>query len=1073
MKSCVLLGTQLFAKLIRGFFNSWIQLSNWHNSTFESMQNHPEFYVTILYLLAAVPFVWLGLHAWRKRPAVAVTPFAWAMLGMAIWSFTYSLEIFFPSLAAKLFITKIEYIGIVSIPVFLLFFTLEFTGNSHLLVPRSRLLLWSIPLIILLLVWTNEFHHLMWDTAKVVETRGLRLLDIRYGFFFWVQVIFSYFLMIITSILLIMEMIQRPGIYRVQISLVVLSIMTPWIGSLIFVGKLNPIPDLDVTPLLFLPTGIGLSWAIIRYRLLEIVPLQHVTLLKNMLDGVIVINASGRILYLNPLAEKIFGRSEAEVIGQPIKHISEKYGELLASHLSSKGQATEIEIGTGTQSKIYEITHSQISVINNQRSSDVMFSLHDITQRKEAESALSRRESIMSAIGLAAEQFLKETAWEHHVPDVLEKVGQAANVSRAYVFMNHVDEQGTTYSSQRYEWTAPGITPQLGSESLQQVPLRDAGFERWETTLSAGKPIYGLLKEFPESEQSILSDQGILSIAILPIFVDNHWWGFIGFDECTYERYWTGTELESLHIAASILGSAETRARTEQKLIRRQEALNLLHDIVREALQAKSLRLMAEDLSGRLARLISANGCFITLWDEANVQVVPLASNSASRDTYLSLQPVSKDYTFTELALQSRQTLTIDDAYNSQFLEHEIAKQCPARSLIVLPLIAEKEKIGAIILSFKDFHQFQPDEVTICEQASDLIAIAFDKFKVMEQAQRRADTSETLRKAGAALSETLETGQAITRILEQLKEVIPYDSASIQVLDGEELEIIGGSGWDHPNDIVGMRFAINGNNPNSIVIKSGKAYLLSDTHKEFEIFRNPPHNKIKSWLGVPLIYQNKTIGIITIESFELTRFTNDEVLLATTFANQASIALENARIFKETQDQAITDPLTGIYNRRGLFQIGDFEFERARRINRPFSAMIFDIDHFKKVNDQYGHATGDQTLRGMAERCRIGSRAVDVIGRYGGEEFVVLLPETNLESARMVAERLRLAVMKEPFTTDGGPLPVTISIGVAETNELDTLKTLIERADIALYEAKRNGRNCVVVNHSTELPDQT
>ncbi len=1038
------------------------------------MQNRPDLYVSAIYLLAAVPFAWLGLHAWRKRPAVAVTPFAWAMLGMSIWSFAYSLEILFPSLPAKLFLTKIEYIGIVSIPVFLLFFSLEYTGNSHLLALRTRMLLWSIPLTILFLVWTNESHHLIWDMARIIEVRGLKLLDVRYGFFFWVQIIFSYTMVIIASILLIMEMIQRPGIYRIQISFVVLGILIPWVGSLIFVGKLNPIPNLDITPLLFLPTGIGLSWAIIRYRLLEIVPLEHITVLKNMQAGVIIVNSSERILYVNPVAEKLFKRSESEVIGQPLKHISEKYGETLVSHLTSTENQTEIKIGTGTQTKVYEMTVSQVSALKSQNNSDMMISLHDITQRKETEAALSRRESIMSAIGLAAEQFLKDTSWEQNVPNVLEKIGQAANVSRVYVFMNYSDEQGIIYSSQCYEWAAPGITPQIKNNNLQHVPLRTAGLKRWEETLSTGEPIHGLLSELPESEQKALDGQNIFSIAILPIFVDNHWWGFIGFDECTYERYWTGTELEALHIAASILGSAETRARTEQKLIRRQEALNLLHDIVREALQAKSLRLMAKDLADRLAKLISANECFITLWDEANLQVVPLASNSTSRDTYLSLQPVSRDYTFTELALQLGHSLSVDDAYNSQYLEHEIAKQCPARSLIVLPLIAEKEKIGAIILSYRNLHQLQPDEITICEQASALIALAFDKFKIMEQAQRRADTSETLRKAGAALSETLETGQAITRILEQLKEVISYDSASIQILVGNELEIIGGSGWDQGNSLVGMRIPINSDNPSSTVIKSEKAYLISDAYKEFEIFRNPPYNKIKTWLGVPLIYQNKSIGIITIESFELTRFTNDEVLLATTFANQASITLENARIFKETQDQAITDPLTGVYNRRGLFQIGDFEFQRARRINRPFSAMIFDIDYFKKVNDQFGHATGDQTLRNLAERCRIGSRAVDVIARYGGEEFVVLLPETNLESARMVAERLRQMIMKEPFATDSGLLPVTISIGVAETHESDTLKTVIERADAALYEAKRAGRNCVVVNKSTQsAADQT
>jgi diguanylate cyclase (GGDEF)-like protein len=165
--------------------------------------------------------------------------------------------------------------------------------------------------------------------------------------------------------------------------------------------------------------------------------------------------------------------------------------------------------------------------------------------------------------------------------------------------------------------------------------------------------------------------------------------------------------------------------------------------------------------------------------------------------------------------------------------------------------------------------------------------------------------------------------------------------------------------------------------------------------------------------------------------------------------------------------------LTGVYNRRGLFQLGEFEFLRARRINRPFCVLMLDLDHFKRVNDHYGHATGDQTLRGLAERCRAVSRSVDMISRYGGEEFVIILPETNLESAWHVAERLRQSITKDPFPTDAGPLRITISIGVAEATKLDTLNTLIERADTALYEAKHAGRNCVRVSKTPQTHSQT
>ena len=1037
------------------------------------MQTSPNFYVSLIYLLAAIPYAWLGLFAWRKRPAVAVTPFAWAMLGLSIWSFAYSLELFLPDLSNALLLTKIEYWGIASAPVFLLFFSLEYTGKNHLLTRPIRLLIWAFPLLILILVWTNEFHHLMWNMETISATNGLRLLSVNYKFFFWFHTIYSYSLIIFASILLTMEMLQRPSAYRIQISFVILGLLIPLAGSLMDASKFNPIPNLNITPLLFLPASLGLAWAIVRYRLLEILPLEHLTVLKNMKDGIIVVNSNKRVLYINPLIEELIGRTETEVIGQPLNHISKKYGEILDSRLMETKHQAEMMIGEGSQPQVFEVTVSPVASKNIPQSAshpNKIIILHDITERKKAETDLSRRETMMSAISLAAEQFLKESTWEHNIPGVLERIGQAANVSRIYVFMNYSDDKGIIYSSQCYEWAAPGVTPQINNPSLQHINLRESGFSRWEEKLSSGNSIYGILREFPESEQAALQSQHILSMALIPILVENRWWGFIGFDECNYERHWAETELEALHITASIFGSAETRARTEQRLIRRQQALSLLQDIVSEALRAKTIRQMTEGIVDQLAKLIYANECFVTLWDENNTKTSPFAAYGTSGDTYLSIQPVLGEYTLTELALQRGHTLIVDDAHNSPYLDHEIARLCPSRSLIVLPLIAAEKRLGALILSFKEYHHFQFEEISICEQAASLIALAFEKFRAVEQAQQRAATSETLRKAGAAITETLETDETVARILDQLKQVITYDTASVQLLDGNELEIIGGSGFADLNAVIGIRFPVPGNNPNTVVIQTGRPYLLPEVGDVYSEFKKEPHNHIHSWLGVPLTFQERVIGLLAIDSVTPNHFNQENVSLAATFADQVAVALENARTYEKVQTQAITDALTGIYNRRGLFEIGEFEFLRARRINRPLCALMLDIDHFKRVNDHYGHATGDQALRKIAERCVTSARTVDLIGRYGGEEFVILLPETHLESARGVAERLRQLVADEAISTDAGPLRVTVSIGVAEASDHDTLGTLIERADAALYEAKRAGRNCVRVSklHQTD-----
>jgi diguanylate cyclase (GGDEF)-like protein len=407
--------------------------------------------------------------------------------------------------------------------------------------------------------------------------------------------------------------------------------------------------------------------------------------------------------------------------------------------------------------------------------------------------------------------------------------------------------------------------------------------------------------------------------------------------------------------------------------------------------------------------------------------------------------------------------LVVDDAYNSTYLDREIARHCPSRSLIVLPLIAANNKLGAVILAFKEYHHFLPEEISICEQASHLIELAFEKFKAMEQAQRRADTSETLRKAGVAIAETLETEETVTRILEQLKQVIPYDTASVQLLNGNELEIVGGSGFTDPKAVIGIRFAIPGNNPNTVVVETGKPYLLPEIGDVYREFKKPPHDHIHSWLGVPLIVQDKVIGLLAIDSVAENHFTDDDITIATTFANQVSIALENARIFKETQDQALTDPLTGVHNRRGLFDLAKADFRRSLSLGHPLSGIMIDVDHFKQINDTHGHSVGDQVLREIAKRCKKCVRGLDYVGRYGGEEFLVVLPETNINTSMMVAERLRKVIADKPIIVgEDFELHVTASLGVAQRDEnTTTLEMLITRADQAMYVAKHKGRNCV------------
>ena len=172
---------------------------------------------------------------------------------------------------------------------------------------------------------------------------------------------------------------------------------------------------------------------------------------------------------------------------------------------------------------------------------------------------------------------------------------------------------------------------------------------------------------------------------------------------------------------------------------------------------------------------------------------------------------------------------------------------------------------------------------------------------------------------------------------------------------------------------------------------------------------------------------------------------------------------ELRRRFAQSKEVVI-DRLTGLYNRRHFFDLAEYEFARARRLDRPLSAVMLDTDHLKQVNDTYGHDVGDRILAAVAKRCRTNIRYVDIPGRYEGGEFVFLLLEADLPVANQIAERIRCCVAGEPIPTGSGPITITISLGVASiTADTPNLSALLERSDKAMHFAKQVGRNRVEV----------
>jgi diguanylate cyclase (GGDEF)-like protein len=389
----------------------------------------------------------------------------------------------------------------------------------------------------------------------------------------------------------------------------------------------------------------------------------------------------------------------------------------------------------------------------------------------------------------------------------------------------------------------------------------------------------------------------------------------------------------------------------------------------------------------------------------------------------------------------------------------------PSIPVICLPIKGKENLIGHLSVWGAGLRPEDTPALSIfANQAGGMI----EKVRLIEALERRSREAETLRQATAAVSSALDLDQVLERILIQLERVIPYHSAAVFLLEENRKRIVAARGFSNPDQVIGLTF----DDEDPLLDEAGRCLspvILGDAHTDERFDRWAHTDYVHGWMGVPLVARGELIGFLTIDSKQTDAFDESHAKLSQAFANEVAMAIDNARLFKETHRLSITDPLTGLYNRRHIYDEAQRELDRAQRYERSLSVIIFDLDRFKDVNDKFGHLAGDDVLRVMAHRCLDSLRHVERIGRYGGEEFVVFVPETDLKGACQVAERLRKAISETPIETRGQLVTVTASFGVAELNgSSGDIDKLLDRADQALYVAKRSGGNRVFADRESD-----
>lgn len=393
---------------------------------------------------------------------------------------------------------------------------------------------------------------------------------------------------------------------------------------------------------------------------------------------------------------------------------------------------------------------------------------------------------------------------------------------------------------------------------------------------------------------------------------------------------------------------------------------------------------------------------------------------------------------------------------------------CPVRSLCAIPLLDGSTLRGILAIDRTDDRAFSAHEEELAAQAARHCLRAIQNERVFLQLERAKVEQGKLYRATQALAAALTENDVLEAGVKAAREVASFDLAAVTVFDetsrthevraAQSAAEVG----EDVRDLVGARFAHNAGLVSMVVQNRFPLPYKGDFDPAHQVVLNKrfPWPKLPSLLVLPLVLRDRALGTLILGARRRHAFGDSVRPTLEVLASHLAVSLANARAVHKLEMMATTDGLTGLLNKRAMLEAAEQKLASAGRFEKKLSVLVLDIDHFKKVNDTYGHDVGDVVIKGLGEILKRQKRTTDVVARFGGEEFVVLCEETNEKGAMLLAERIREELQKSVFHADKTQLSVTCSVGIATYAEgISGWDALFKAADDALYVSKRSGRN--------------
>jgi diguanylate cyclase (GGDEF)-like protein/putative nucleotidyltransferase with HDIG domain len=523
-------------------------------------------------------------------------------------------------------------------------------------------------------------------------------------------------------------------------------------------------------------------------------------------------------------------------------------------------------------------------------------------------------------------------------------------------------------------------------------------------------------------------------------------------------RHFTPAELRLLLGLGAQLGMAVENYHLMQQTTRRSEELRLLNDIGRALNSVRSVDELLACMQAEMRRVLDISNFYIALYDAIKNEVCFELEVKNGTALPKRRRPFGKG--LTEHILARKEPVLIQREFSRTLETWGVKPGRQAKSFCAAPIVLHGEALGVIgLLNYEKESAFDQGHLSIVATLAAQAAVAIENARLFDAEQKRVRQLGLLNNVSRQAITTLNPEEILPAMAAEIHAGLLYDYVGLGVLDYASREVIIQAEGTHGARGLNRRYKL-GEGSVGQVATSGTLQRVDNLSAAQLSEYQPVLPDARSLVTLPLMYTDQLLGVLHVESRQPQAFGDQDLLLLRTLADQVGSALHNAFVFQRVQEQAITDGLTGVKTHRYFMEALNTEWRRATRVNRNFSLMLLDLDKFKFVNDYFGHLEGDTILQRVGRILEQNVRRSDVVARYGGDEFVVLMPETNAEQAFLLGDKLRQWLANDPLLREK---KITASVGLATYPQHATApQELIQIADASMYLAKHQGGNIII-----------